>query len=577
MTRFGTIAAALAAAAVLAGCGGGGFAPPARSGDTGDTPSNTGNTGNNGNTGNTGNNGSTGNTGNNGSTGNNGNGGDLVPDPDGEATHDFLIAAITRWDAAAVRRLIAAGADPDGRDSLGGTPLHAASTFLGTRIPGQEEDAVAVFRELLDGGADPNLNHPNTANTTPLHNVLTIAVLEVDPEFSLGLGHLEVLIDVVRLLLDAGADPNARNSSGERPIDLVESLVRVQPSPQEERLYRRLLPLLQNAGGGGNGNGSQTCPAGQTGTPPDCRSGEQARRGPGHTDNLGQALDALTALDARARSFGAPRPLGAISGCVAADQDSCRDSGPTIFVANVGLRHPGDLGWVRPNEVNLRNLVGTFQSEEIDYTLGGWGEWSYFYTTTGEAVSQSGRSQPTERHGVFRITEGDGCDSPASCHRHYVVALSDGLLYEGVPGGTATYEGHSYASVIRADANPNADYVLERESTFLGDARLTVDFDRGSVDARFSNFRARGTNTPAELANGVSFSGVPMSGNGEFSRESGGRYINGGFYGPDSQEAAGTWFVDGTSPYQRQCGDGGAGLCYQGSVVMGSFGGAKQR
>ncbi|MEQ5871817.1 ankyrin repeat domain-containing protein [Sagittula sp. NFXS13] len=91
-----------------------------------------------------------------------------------------------------IEYLIAAGADVDARDAIGGTPLKIAS-FM--------NNAEAV-RTLLEAGADPNLK--NQWGETPLHSAAARAGL-----------------DVVALLLDAGADPSVSSKDGAYPADLA--------------------------------------------------------------------------------------------------------------------------------------------------------------------------------------------------------------------------------------------------------------------------------------------------------------------------------------------------------------------
>lgn len=70
---------------------------------------------------------------------------------------DSLHAAVTRNDSAAVQRLIVAGAIVDSRDENGLTPLMLASMNL-------QEDNI---RLLIRAGADPEATNPS--GTTALH------------------------------------------------------------------------------------------------------------------------------------------------------------------------------------------------------------------------------------------------------------------------------------------------------------------------------------------------------------------------------------------------------------------------
>ncbi len=118
-----------------------------------------------------------------------------------------LHKAVERRDLAEVKRLLRAGANPNAKNELGGTPLEYAVTrglalvkallgagadprgtgALGTAvIYTPEANRAAVVRMLLDHGADPNAR----TGSSP---VLCYATGEV-----------------LRMLLDAGADVNAR-------------------------------------------------------------------------------------------------------------------------------------------------------------------------------------------------------------------------------------------------------------------------------------------------------------------------------------------------------------------------------
>src|SRR3954468_15932255 len=95
----------------------------------------------------------------------------------------------------AVRLLLARGAtaDRNGTGWMTGTPLHAAASG----------SHASVVRILVDAGADPNNRQRH--GYTPLHSAAAN-------------GDLESL----ELLLDAGADPAATNDEAETPLALAE-------------------------------------------------------------------------------------------------------------------------------------------------------------------------------------------------------------------------------------------------------------------------------------------------------------------------------------------------------------------
>ncbi|GAA0817210.1 ankyrin repeat domain-containing protein [Spirilliplanes yamanashiensis] len=97
-------------------------------------------------------------------------------------------------DAEAVRRLLAAGADPDAEDMHRFRPLHMAA----------QQNAAEAALALLEAGADVDAanRHGNTA--------LFVAVFNCR-----GDGRL------ITLLREHGADPFARNAHGQTPVGLA--------------------------------------------------------------------------------------------------------------------------------------------------------------------------------------------------------------------------------------------------------------------------------------------------------------------------------------------------------------------
>ena len=95
-------------------------------------------------------------------------------------------------DTTDISRCLKAGADPNSRNILNGeTPLHAAAAFSKTPV---------VVKALLDAGANPNARNVHAA--TPLH---AAAVLSKNPS-------------VVAVLVKAGAKVTARNDFGKTPL-----------------------------------------------------------------------------------------------------------------------------------------------------------------------------------------------------------------------------------------------------------------------------------------------------------------------------------------------------------------------
>ncbi|MCH8978843.1 MAG: ankyrin repeat domain-containing protein [Armatimonadetes bacterium] len=120
----------------------------------------------------------------------------------------------------AVKLLLQEGADSGARDAKGCTPLHVART-------------VGIVRLLLDDGANPNALD-DQANT-PLHTILAAGTahdyggdeVALDPsnvhEWVIGVRSLQEPAPLVRLLMDSGADPTAKNVDGMTPLHYASS------------------------------------------------------------------------------------------------------------------------------------------------------------------------------------------------------------------------------------------------------------------------------------------------------------------------------------------------------------------
>jgi len=143
-----------------------------------------------------------------------------------------LVAATKANHVDAARILIEAGADVNAKDDIQdsaylyagarghdeilvltlehGADLKSTNRFGGTAlIPASERGLLATVEILLEAGVDPN--HVNNLNWTALHEAIVLG--DGSPRY----------VDVVRALLDGGADAGIPDGDGVLPVDLAAS------------------------------------------------------------------------------------------------------------------------------------------------------------------------------------------------------------------------------------------------------------------------------------------------------------------------------------------------------------------
>lgn len=120
--------------------------------------------------------------------------------PNSDNNHpSSLGVAVTMNHVGIVKRLIDAGTDVNARaTSTGRTPLHVAASY----------SRVEMAQTLLDAGA--KINATSDTMQTPLHCAQRFSYRDTDKNLQL-----------VRLLLENGADPDAKDANGKTPLQTM--------------------------------------------------------------------------------------------------------------------------------------------------------------------------------------------------------------------------------------------------------------------------------------------------------------------------------------------------------------------
>lgn len=138
---------------------------------------------------------------------------------------DPLRKAIASGNADVVKRALSLGFDVNGKMGMSGPPLIFA--FEGTRPADFNPE---VVRLLLAAGADPNARSP--IGETALFDAKTVDVLQMllaagtNPNLSDDLGYTALVmhahdVAALRILLKAGADPTLRDKDGKTILDAI--------------------------------------------------------------------------------------------------------------------------------------------------------------------------------------------------------------------------------------------------------------------------------------------------------------------------------------------------------------------
>lgn len=151
--------------------------------------------------------------------------------PNGSYPDSPLCTAAENNHLDVVRALIAAGADVNYQNMLQDNILNWILSFWEPGITFRDPPDPDVINELIQHGADVNYRRPNTGDT-PLMNAACVG----NPV-------------IVRMLLDHGADPRARNVDGYDAVRMSQETMRGIDNlwPRQAEQYREIFRMIRNA------------------------------------------------------------------------------------------------------------------------------------------------------------------------------------------------------------------------------------------------------------------------------------------------------------------------------------------
>jgi len=188
-----------------------------------------------------------------------------------------------------------------------------------------------------------------------------------------------------------------------------------------------------------------------------------------------------------------------------------------------------ELDRVRAHTPGYRGLAADFGTQRSDsqyrYTV--WGAWGTHHIFAAAVTSRRGSAR-NQYIGSYVVAGTESPDRPPAW---------------ATTTPTATYRGQTAATYIYGDGNDGHSPGRFGWQSLIGDADITVDFDRATADFRFHNFTAnRGETLFAPLTGDIRFADVDFSKNVNFvSTTQGANELIAKFYGPEHDEMAGSY------------------------------------